>query len=94
METTRTNVFKQIIDFFNSFRENPDSSEIDYEKELSEDDRKLLEEMRKIDKVEKIEEITDIRKKYGAKVNTNKAKASASKNKTGKKASEKIVSKE
>ena len=75
MENTKTNVMKQIIDFFKSF-----TSPIEDEREMREEDlnpeeKKLLKELREMDKVSSVE--SSMSKKYGATVDTAEAKNKA-----------------
>ena len=77
MENTRTSIIQRLVNFFGSFTtQNIEDTEINEEK-LSDEDKKLLKELRDNDKVDKIE--TNMRETL--KVKTEKKKTLINKTK-------------
>ncbi len=86
MTKTKQNWF---INFIKAFTSQPADEEISEEK-LSSEERKLLQELREMDKVDNVE--ASMKQKYGVTVNTAEAKAKAGNKKD--KQEEKVIGKE
>ena len=84
MENKRTSLFREIINFLKNIKNSEIDEKVDYEKDLTSEEKAELEAIRKEDKVE------NIRAKYSAAVDTGVAKAKAQKSKIEKIRPEKI----
>jgi len=78
MEKTRTGILASFIDTFKSFVkiQEVNDGKID-EGKLTAEERKILAEIRKMDKVERLEGRAELKKRYGATVDTAKASKNA-----------------